>query len=141
MDKVQNGRKEHSGLCCGRARGKPWTMPAEEKSVPLPCSPRYRLRRSRCGSLWPVDQKRGRGEEDVVKALLQTAEAAKPHTRTQSCWRSGVPSFFGCFLYLNGRLTLIFMMAHFLCGVFPTTDWNFLSYCKMSYRHYLSALI
>lgn len=59
-------------------------------------------------------------KEDVVKALLLTAEAAKPHTRTQSCLRSVVPSFFGCFFYLNGRLTLIFMMAHFLFGVFST---------------------
>lgn len=65
--------------------------------------------------------------EDVVKALLLTAEAAKPHTRTQSCLRSVVPSFFGCFFYLNGRLTLIFMLLHFLCGLFSPSVWNLLS--------------
>lgn len=36
--------------------------------------------------------------EDVVRASLLTAEAAKPHTRTQSCLSSAVPSFF-CHLF------------------------------------------
>ncbi|KAA0704884.1 hypothetical protein E1301_Tti000801 [Triplophysa tibetana] len=35
MNNVQNGRREHSALCCDRTRGKPWTVPAEERSVPL----------------------------------------------------------------------------------------------------------
>lgn len=65
--------------------------------------------------------------EDVVKALVLTAEAAKPHTRTQSCLRSVVPSFFKCFFYLNGPLTLIFILPHFLCGVLSASVWNLLS--------------
>lgn len=115
MDKVQDGRREHSGLCCGRARGKPWTVPAEEKSP----APSFASVPAEEKQMWEPVASPSEAREGGRGCGEGIAEAAKPHTRTQSCWRSVVPSFSGCFFSLNGRLTLIFMMAHFLCGVFP----------------------
>lgn len=118
-DPVWNRRRGQRGLCCGRGRGSPWTLPAEERGA---CPSLARVQGwgeadvgaeddDRPVVLWAEAEERGAGEErgrekteDVVRASLLTAEAAKPHTRTQSCSNVAVPSFF-C-LYFNGRLAL-----------------------------------
>lgn len=84
-------------------------------------------------------RERGREKtEDVVRASLLTAEAAKPHTRTQSCSKFCMLPPFSAF-YLNGRLTLLSMPPGWLNFICIKNEWCLYKRTMCMIKHQLRA--